>query len=287
MPYAYGYARVSHKDQVDGESIAGQTKRGRQYWDAYLKDQGIEWGVMVEEPENVSASKVSFKSRKGGARLMKLLRPGDHVIFDKIDRVWRSVRDFVELQQWFIANDVTFHITNLMGCSLKSGTPMGNFMLNLLVSVAELESAQISDRIKSALHHQRQEGLHRYQQDPNIPGLVFVEAVPQKLSRLGSPLKMFAWDYATRAINKRIVELRDGVFSGYDEHEAFRQISDLIHAAYGDNRPFVYRDNRFWKPKRCRFAYVLETEIYPAVLDPRFLDIKSLLKLSSWKNLQW
>ena len=39
-----------------------------------------------DEVESVSAYRVPFRLRKGGAKLISMLRPGDHVIFDKIDR---------------------------------------------------------------------------------------------------------------------------------------------------------------------------------------------------------
>jgi len=289
MPFCYGYARVSHQSQIAGDSRAAQAKRAQQYWKSHLEELGIEWVSVVEEQDSVSAYRVPFKARKGGARLLKMLQPGDHVVFDKIDRVWRSSRDFADLHQWFRENNVTFHITNLMGCSLVSDSPMGEFMLRLMVSIAELEAATISNRTKAALKHEVESGYFPRKHNTKLgvvgkcPGLKVVEAVPRVLNRRGEPKKMLAWDEKTRSINRQIVELRRGIFKDLDENKAFKEISTLIHAAYGDGKQYRYPANRLWNPARCKWCFILETEIYPAIIDPRYADVAALMKLREGK----
>lgn len=279
MPFCYGYARVSHKDQLAGESKAGQAKRAHQYWQSHLEELGIQWGLVIEEVENISAFRVPFKNRKGGAKLMNILRPGDHVVFDKIDRVWRTNRDFVELHQWFKDNAVTFHIQNMMGCSLVSNSPMGDFMLRLMVSLAEMEAAQISDRTKAAFKYAQECGFYTSRQAPAIPGLKVVQAVPMELNKKKKPKRMLAWDEPIRKIMRQIVEMREGAFAHLNEAVASRSISDLMHAAYGDGRKWRYPANRHWNPARVRLCYKLEKEIFPAIVEPRYADIKALLRM--------
>lgn len=146
QPRAYGYARVSSDDQAVEDSLPGQIARVEAYWNMALRERGIEWGGVEWDQYGVSAFKKSFSRRPAGLRLLNKLHTGDHIIFDKVDRVWRRNDDFVDLMRLFKDRGITAHFVSLRGCSCEMGTPMGDFVLNLMVLLAELESKNTSAR---------------------------------------------------------------------------------------------------------------------------------------------
>ena len=58
-------------------------------------------------------------ARIAGKQLMSIIQPGDHFIIDKVDRLWRSNEDFVDVMRMFKEKGVTLHICNLMGVGLR------------------------------------------------------------------------------------------------------------------------------------------------------------------------
>jgi DNA invertase Pin-like site-specific DNA recombinase len=149
-PIAAGYARASHDDNQ--ESLPAQVKRIEDFYNFQLKEI-CDWDRVHYDNKPVSASKIPFSRRPAGKELIELLQPGDHIIFDKVDRIWRSVTDFVKLMEWFKNHEIVVHIVDFRGCTIAMGTPMGDFMLTLMVAIAELESKTTSHRIKESFRH--------------------------------------------------------------------------------------------------------------------------------------
>lgn len=159
-PTAYGYSRVSHSDSfLKGDSLPSQELRIKQYYETHLKPQGIALGGIENDGTNVSAYKVMFHVRPAGRRLLEQMKPGDHLIVDKVDRFWRSLKDFIHLMELFEKKNITVHIVNFLGQSVQNNTPMGDFILKQFVMIAELESTIKSERIAEALHVKRISGL--------------------------------------------------------------------------------------------------------------------------------
>lgn len=170
MSYAFGYARISHATGYEkGESIDGQRLHIENYYKMQLATKKVKWGGIYDDEGNKSASKVRFPLRPAGKILIQKLQPGDHLIVDKVDRLWRCNKDFVSLMEYFKAQGVTVHIVNMMGCSLEMGTPMGNFMLSIMVLIAELESGMISSRTKAGFEIRREKGMVPTAFTHNVP----------------------------------------------------------------------------------------------------------------------
>lgn len=150
MPKVYGYARLSHADKFDKDSIPAQRDRIRAYYDFNLKNSA-EWVGVFDDAKATSASKVAFENRVAGQKLLNLLEPGDHIVFDKVDRVWRSMKDFVGLMEIFRSRNINVHFCDFRGASITLGTPMGDFFLTMIVAIAELESKTTGARIKEAM----------------------------------------------------------------------------------------------------------------------------------------
>lgn len=268
MPKFYGYARVSHRDQEKGDSVAGQKQRGIQYWELHFRDAGVEWGGFFEEPGHVSGRNTPFMRRKAGKEAIVTLQAGDVLYVDKVDRLWRDIHDFSDLLRWFKNHRVTVVFGNLMGGSFTTDTPLGDFMLGLLVLIGQLESDQMSDRIISNFEHQRSNGFFPHSARFAPLGTKAITAIPYVPTALKRPKKMLTWDMETRIVMAEIVKLHD--IDGLQ----FGDISDYIEQK---TQPYVprYCDSRQWSVTGCAHAYLLEKQ-YALVQEPRYINHKTL-----------
>ncbi|MVT37959.1 hypothetical protein GO497_15330 [Acidovorax citrulli] len=78
------------------------------------------------------------------------------VVLYKIDRLSRSLRDFLNLISLFESYDVTFvSVTQ----SLNTATSIGKLLLNVLLSFAQFERDMTSERLRDWFAGARQRGL--------------------------------------------------------------------------------------------------------------------------------
>lgn len=199
MSYAFGYARISHITGYEkGESIDGQRLHIENYYKMQLAPKGVKWGGIHDDAGNKSASKVRFPNRPAGKILIQKLQPGDHLIVDKVDRLWRCNQDFVSLMEYFKSQGITVHIVNMMGCALEMGTPMGNFMLSIMVLIAQLESGMISNRTKAGFDIRREKGM--------VPYAFLNNTVPISLIVTGKKEKRrLHWNVRIRKVSRRLL----------------------------------------------------------------------------------
>ena len=272
MPKFYAYARVSHKEQEAGDSIAGQKSRGLKYWESNFKDEGVEWAGVFEEPGHVSGRSVPFSRRKAGKEAMTRLQAGDYLFVDKVDRLWRDIHDFSDLLRGFKNHQITVVFGNLMGASFKSDSPMGDFMLGLLVLIGRLESDQMSDRILANFKHQKENGFFPHKKEKAPLGMMAIFAVPQVRTVTGKLKKMLAWDMDKRLLFAEIVKLHDVDGKGFDE------ISTIIEGRFSEYVS-IFMHARKWQAKRCAWCYLLEKH-YQMIRDPRYIAIHAIPKQS-------
>lgn len=131
-----GYARVSTQDQ----------KLELQLDD--LKSYGC---------ETVYKEKVSGKdkSRPQLEKMIDQLRSGDVVVVWKLDRLGRSLRDFIDLVSTFREKGVEFVS---MKDGINTGTATGRFTFNIFASLAEFEREIIRERTMAGLEAARSRG---------------------------------------------------------------------------------------------------------------------------------
>lgn len=161
---------------------------------------------------------------------MELLEPGDHLIVDKIDRLWRSIEDFVFLARILENRQITWHITNLLGITVRQGTSMGDFIIRLLVSLAQWESDRTSERIKDIRAHLRAKG--RYAGNMPLIGMKRIMGVhtdPDGRKRIKT--KGLVWDEEMRAVMGLIVKMRDEEKLGW--HSIWFQLNDRVRQEFG------------------------------------------------------
>lgn len=146
MPKCHVYVRVSHIDQLQGVSLERQAYEGWRYYALKLKDIGIDEGELFEE-RAISAWKVPLLARKEGARMNDMLQPGDHVVFLRLDRAFRSVRDMSVTCSIWLDKGVNIHFINP---GLDMSTAFGKLQANIIAAVVQWESDMKSERLKEA-----------------------------------------------------------------------------------------------------------------------------------------
>lgn len=127
----YGYARVSTKKQVNGNSLEEQVNR--------LQREGCE--VIIQEQYTGSTT-----DRPKLDQLINNLTQGDRLIVTKLDRFARNVTEGIDVIKKLFAQGVTVHVINV---GLLDNTAMGNFFLTTLLAVAELERNMIIERTQA------------------------------------------------------------------------------------------------------------------------------------------
>jgi len=138
MKKAVIYTRVSSEEQIKGNSLSEQEKRCRYFIKA--KDADI---IDVYEDGGRGGE------TKDRPRLQQLLGDAksgkfDAVVVYKIDRLSRSLRDFLEMQDYF--NKLNIELISITE-AYDTSTPQGRLFVNMLGSFAEFEREQIKDRI--------------------------------------------------------------------------------------------------------------------------------------------
>lgn len=148
-PHVFGYARASHRSNSDTDSVPAQIDRCTAFAATNSKLSGLKFGGVMQDLRT-SAYKTRFFKREGGHKLARLLQRGDHLVVDKVDRIWRNVRDFTEVMEIFKREGVTVHFVDQGGQQIDTGTPWGEMFMTVLVMVAQLESNVKSQRNKES-----------------------------------------------------------------------------------------------------------------------------------------
>lgn len=124
-----GYARVSTKTQVKGNSLEEQ------------KSELLQHGcIQVIEEQYTGKTTDRPKFRK---LIENILQPGDTLVVSKLDRFARSVSEGIATVRYLFRKKVKVYVLNV---GLLEDTPMGNFFLTTLLAVAELERCMIMER---------------------------------------------------------------------------------------------------------------------------------------------
>lgn len=124
----YGYARVSTKGQLDGNSIEEQTTA--------IKN-------LYSDAEIVVESYSGARERPLFNQILEKVQQDDYVIVTKLDRFCRSTKEGLEYIDLLMNKGVKIHILNM---GLIENTPMGRLIVTNLLAFAEFERAMIIER---------------------------------------------------------------------------------------------------------------------------------------------
>src|SRR3954453_22865753 len=147
----YGYVRVSTEKQAEEcESLGAQ----RRTIEGYAMMQGLTLDEVFVE-RGVSGSR-PIGERPEGARMLGKVRPGDVIITPKLDRMFRSALDALDVLARLKDRDVSLHMIDLGGD--VTGNGISKLVFTILSAVAEAERDRIRERIADVKRDQRTRG---------------------------------------------------------------------------------------------------------------------------------
>lgn len=144
----YSYTRVSTDRQAEeGESLGAQQRRVDGYAmmngmtvDRHFVERGVSGSVPVNE-------------RPEGATLLAVVKAGDTVITPKLDRMFRSARDALNVLHELRELGVSLHMIDLGGD--VTGNGIAKMVFTILSAVAEAERDRIRERITDVKKDQK------------------------------------------------------------------------------------------------------------------------------------
>lgn len=144
----FGYCRVSTAKQADeGESLEVQQRKV----EGYAKMNGLTIDrVFIER--GVSGSK-PLADRPEGALLLSQLQAGDTVITPKLDRMFRSALDALDILAQLQKRGVSLHMIDLGGD--VTGNGISKLVFTILSAVAEAERDRIRERVQETKADQK------------------------------------------------------------------------------------------------------------------------------------
>src|SRR6266705_6796769 len=150
------YTRKSTEHNLDLEfnSLDAQ----REACEAYIKSQAHEgWRLIPRHYDDGAFSGASL-DRPALQQLLTEVRAGkiDIIVVYKVDRLTRSLADFVKLVELFDQHSVSFvSVTQ----SFNTTSSMGRLTLNVLLSFAQFEREVIEERVRDKIAASKRKGL--------------------------------------------------------------------------------------------------------------------------------
>lgn len=203
-PAAFFYRRVSDVKQADsGLGEEAQLATCQDYYNHRLKPLGYQFGGDFLDSAK-SARKKHFMQRKAADALNLAARKGDVIVISKMDRAWRSMRDFSNtIANW---EQRGIHVA-VVNCGIetwdKNKASTNKLLMGILAAVAEWESDMISTRTKEGMAAKKARG-------ESNPG-----PAPVGKRKFG---KKFIDDPTDREVCRKIVQMRD---NGYTQYAIF------------------------------------------------------------------
>jgi putative DNA-invertase from lambdoid prophage Rac len=138
-----GYIRVSSESQAreDRSSLQCQTD----IIEGFARTRGADrFGVQIYTDAGVSgATKLSF--RPAGEQLLKDMAEGDTVVASKLDRMFRSASDALNMIDVFKERGVALILFD-MGTDSVTESGVSKFLFTILAAVADMERVRIRER---------------------------------------------------------------------------------------------------------------------------------------------
>lgn len=174
-----GYVRVSSQRQAsEGDSLTAQRHEIEQ--EVEIRKRRENWRVAKLEFYVDAGRSAKDQNRPELLRLKQDIEAGqvDVVICFKLDRITRSLGDFIDLWELFDNHDV--NVISLRE-QFDTSTPTGRAMLRLIMVFAELEREMTAERTFATMRDRVERGLWNggyvlgYQSDPTEPGKLIVD----------------------------------------------------------------------------------------------------------------
>ncbi len=152
MRKVYGYIRVSTNNQVEnGLSLKEQKRQIELYGevnkmkvDNVFTERGVSGGVELYK-------------RPVGKLLLEIIEDGDAIICSKLDRMFRSCLDGLQVLKELKKRNIELHFIDLGGNTTTNG--IGQLMFTIMSSFAEMERNRLGERIRDTKQQQKKDDV--------------------------------------------------------------------------------------------------------------------------------
>lgn len=229
MPRVFGYGRHSTGKQSITEDV--QQQKVESYISSKLPDCDYDrWRY-----DAATSGSTPLFEREEGRELWFLSQPGDHVVWAKLDRAFRSVADGATTLAMLAQKGVFVHSLDL---GLDTSTAIGRCVATVMMAFAELEREYARERTSDAL------------QAKKAMGLPYTCGVPYGWKKIGKgKTSRFEPDMSER----QQIEVLDRM---HDEGMSFEK---LERAMRRELRP----NGRRWNHNTIRKAIIARSEGFP------------------------
>lgn len=242
------YIRVSTEEQaLHGDSIETQKQALRDYAE---KNQYKIIDYYIDDGFTATSL-----NRPNLQRLLNDIKEGkvDLVIFTKIDRWSRGVRNYYKIQDVLDTHKV--HWKTIFE-NYDTSTAAGQLHINIMLSVAENEAAVTSERIKA----------------------VFNNKVKNKEVITGKVPKGYKIENKKLVIDKETVHIVENIFSHFETHQSKRATMNFLRDELGINLSYKTISNML-KNSLYKGEYRGIVDYCPSIIDKkRFDKIQIILK---------
>lgn len=152
-----GYARVSTSEQAgdDRYSLENQEKIIR----GFAMSKGFnQFDVSLYIDPGISAS-VPLRLRPNGKRLLEDAKAGDTIIASKLDRMFRSASDALNMAEIFKEKNLNLVLFDL-GTEPINSSGLAQFFFTVIAAVAQLERTMIRERMVGGKKAKKAVGGH-------------------------------------------------------------------------------------------------------------------------------
>lgn len=140
-----GYVRVSTADQSKDDRSSLQVQQD--VIEGFARTRGVDrFGVQIYTDAGVSGA-TKLAGREAGARLLADMKAGDVVIASKLDRMFRSASDAIDMFDVFRSRGVDLVLFDISHEPVSTG--VGKLIMTILAAVADMERVRIQERTSS------------------------------------------------------------------------------------------------------------------------------------------
>jgi DNA invertase Pin-like site-specific DNA recombinase len=137
-----GYIRVSTADQANGDRSSLQTQTD--IIEGLARARGVDkWDVQIYEDAGVSGA-TKLKLRPAGERLLADMKAGDVVVASKLDRMFRSAADAIDMFETFKERGVDLILYDISHEPVSTG--VGKLIMTILAAGGDMERVRIKER---------------------------------------------------------------------------------------------------------------------------------------------
>ena len=220
---SYGYVRVS-TDQQSESGISLDEQRRKIEARAVENDWTLEH---VYTDAGVSGG-TPLSRRPEGAKLLKVVRPGDVIVAAKLDRMFRNALDALQTMQSFRDRRISLWLLDLGNDCTGNG--IAELIMTVLAAVAQFERGLISERIRDAKRNLRRQGRHQGGMRP----FGYEITADKTLAPIPTEMAAIATMATLRAGGAGLMAIRDHVRNQHGfaiSHETVRQALKRVEQA--------------------------------------------------------